>query len=104
MAATTTSPLTADKPRGKNRQARWYATHARPAETLFMIELPNGRMGKHNGAVAVSSRRDVLETLVARLGRASLADVSTYKVRAWAFQEGTAVTRLESFADVDRIL
>jgi hypothetical protein len=94
-----TSTLTADRPRGKNQRERWYRDHARAAETLFVIELPNGALGKHNGAVAVSARRDVMEAVVDRLVD-RLMDRSTWTVRAWTFEEGARVTRLTSFADV----
>jgi hypothetical protein len=95
---------TADKPRGKNQRERWYATHTRAGECLFVIWLPHGALGRHYGAVAVSSRRDVLETLVAKIGRATVADVSRYKVQAHTFEEGVAVTRFRSFTDVDAMV
>lgn len=99
MATTTT-----DRPRGKNQRERWYQTHTRAGEILFVIWLPHGSLARHHGAVVVSERRDVLETLVAKLGRASLADVSRYRVQAHTFEEGSNVTRLASFADVDAML
>ena len=95
---------TSSKPRGKNQRERWHRTHTRAGECLFVIWLPHGSLARHHGAVVVSERRDVLETLVAKLGRASLADVSRYRVQAHTFEEGSNVTRLASFADVDAML
>jgi hypothetical protein len=47
-----TSTLTADRPRGKNQRERWYRDHARAAETLFVIELPNGALSDASIRVA----------------------------------------------------
>lgn len=98
MPATTTSTLTADRPRGKVQRERWYQGHARPAETLFVIILPNGAIGLRNGAAAVSARRDVMEAVVDRL--VGTTDRSTWTVRAWTFEEGARVHRLANFAAV----
>jgi len=92
------STLTTDRPRGKNQRERWYAERARPAETLFVVILPNGAIGLHNGAATVSERRDVMEAVVDRL--VGTTDRSTWTVRAWTFEEGARVHRLTSFADV----
>lgn len=94
----TTSTLTADRPRSKNQRERWYQTHARPAETLFVVILPSGALGLHHGAAAVSARRDVLEAVVDRL--VGTTDRSTWTVRAWTFEEGAKVHRLANFAAV----
>jgi len=91
---------TTDRPRGKNQRERWYRDHARPAEALFVIVLASGSLGKHNGAAAVSARRDVLEAVVDRLASGLGLDRSAWTVRAWKFEEGTRVHRLTSFADV----
>lgn len=98
----TASPLTIDKPRGKNQRERWYATHARPAEILFVVELPNGALGKHHGAVAVSDRRDVMQAVVSRYSGTS-GPREGWTVRTQTFEEGTAVTRM-TLADVERMV
>ena len=90
-------------PRGKNQREGWYQTHTRAGERLFVIELPNGAIAKHDGALAVSDRRDVMAKVINRhSGTSGLRPGWT--VRTQTFEEGTHVTRLASFADVDAML
>lgn len=91
---------TTDRPRGKNQRERWYRDHARPAETLFVIVLASGSLGKHNGAAAVSERRDVLEAVVDRLASGLGINREAWKVQARTFEEGARVHRLADFAAV----
>lgn len=87
------------RPRGKNQRERWYGDHARPAETLFVIVLPNGAIGLYHGAAAVSSRRDVMEAVVDRFSGTS-GPREGWTVRAWTFEEGARVHRLADFGAV----
>jgi hypothetical protein len=96
MTTTTTSPLTATKPRGRNQRERWYQTHARPAEVLYTVILANGSLGRHHGAVGVSTDPAVLLALETRLRH---PDAPRWGVAAWTFEEGAKIVRL-TMADV----
>lgn len=95
----TKTVLTADKPRGKNQRARWYETHARPAEELLVIELPNGRIGMANGGAVVSTDRAALDVVVDRFWPTYSSGAARWRSRSHTFEEGARVTRVNTVAD-----
>lgn len=95
----TKTALTTDKPRGRNQRERWYQTHARPAEELLVVELPNGRIGMANGGAVVSTDRAALDAVVERFSRAYSSGAARWTVRPHTFEEGARVTRVNTVAD-----